>query len=157
MGHFNSLRHLRLAQLLHVVVADGIHDTAGGHQLDPVGAVFDVAADYAVDVFDGVGNVRLTRESKVRGEGVAVAVAAGERDAAAGRDDSGTANQPLSMLSRRANCPYPRSPSQASRMAVKPWSSQVCRLWTPQIAFCAEDMRRLPVEDWSLGLPRMWP
>ena len=31
MGHFNRFGHLRLAQLLHVKVGDGVHHAPGGH------------------------------------------------------------------------------------------------------------------------------
>src|SRR6185312_14925674 len=95
VGYFNGFCHLVLAQLLDAIVTDGIHDTTGGHQFDPVGAVFNVAADYALDVFGGVGNIRLIRESKIRREDIAVAVPAGEGDASARRDDSGSVNQAL--------------------------------------------------------------
>ena len=95
VGNFDGLCHLFLAQFLHAVVADGVHDAAGGHELDPVGAVFDVAADNALDVVGSVGDVGLVGKSEVGGEHVAVAVSAGERDAAAGGDDSGAANQAL--------------------------------------------------------------
>jgi hypothetical protein len=42
-----------------MVPADGVHDSAGCHQLDPAGAKFDVAADDATDIVDGVYLVGL--------------------------------------------------------------------------------------------------
>ena len=40
-----------------MVVGDRIHDAAGGHELDPVGSVFNVAANDVGDVVDGVGDI----------------------------------------------------------------------------------------------------
>ena len=90
MCDLNGGGHLRFAQFLHVEVGDGIHDAAGGHELDPVGAVLDVAADDVGDVVDGVGDVLAAGQLHVRREGRAVAVATGERDAAAGGGDART-------------------------------------------------------------------
>ena len=83
MGDLDGLGHLRFAQFLHVEVGDGVHHAAGGHQLDPVGAVFDVAAHDVGDVVNSVGDILAAGKLHVGGEGRAVAMASGERDATA--------------------------------------------------------------------------
>ena len=68
MGHDDRFGHLRFAQFLHVEVGDGIHDAAGGHQLDPVGAILDVAPHHVIDVVDRVGHVLAARQIADRRE-----------------------------------------------------------------------------------------
>ncbi len=89
VGDFDGLGHLLFAEFLDVEVGDGVHDAAGGHELDPVGAILDVAAHDVVDVVDGVGDVLAAGKLQVGREGSAVAVAAGDGDAAAGGGDAG--------------------------------------------------------------------
>ena len=89
VSDLNGGGHLGFAQLLNVEVGDGVHDAAGGHELDPIGSVLDVAADDVGDVVDGVGDVRSTWAFHICREGRAVTVAAGEGDAAAGSSDAG--------------------------------------------------------------------
>ena len=86
MGHGDGLGHLSFAELLDVEVGDGIHDAAGGHELDPVGAVLDVAANDVVDVIDGVGDVEAAGHCDIGREERAVAMAAGDGNATAGGD-----------------------------------------------------------------------
>jgi hypothetical protein len=69
---------------LHGVVADGVPDAAGGHELDPVRAVLDVAADSDGNLVRGVGDIGRARESLIGSEDIRVAVSAGERDEVAG-------------------------------------------------------------------------
>src|ERR1700682_6440667 len=60
MGNLDGLSHLFLAQFLYSVVANGIHDAAAGHQLDPVRAEFNVAANRDANLVDCVGHVWRT-------------------------------------------------------------------------------------------------
>ncbi len=89
VGDFDGLGHLLFTEFEDVVVGDGVHDAAGGHEFDPVGAVLDVAADDACDVIDGVGDVGFVGDVEVGREGESVAVATGEGDAGAGCGDAG--------------------------------------------------------------------
>src|ERR1700730_2081478 len=79
-GNFDGLGHLLLAQFLHSVVTDGIHNAAAGHELDPVGAEFNVTANGDVDLVDGVGHVWRAWERFIGREQIGIAMTAGERD-----------------------------------------------------------------------------
>ena len=58
MSNLDGLSHLFLAQFLHCVIADRIHHAAAGHQLDPVGAKFNVAAYGYADLIDRISYIR---------------------------------------------------------------------------------------------------
>ena len=88
MSNLDGLGHLFLAQFLHGVVADGIHDAAAGHELDPVGAELNVAAHGDAHLVDGIGDIWRTWERFIGREQVGIAVAAGERDEVAGGNDA---------------------------------------------------------------------
>jgi hypothetical protein len=80
MRHLHGTRHLRLAQFLHVVVADRVHHASGGHQLDPVGSVLDVVPHSIAHSVHGVGNIRTPRQRLVSREHISIAMASGNAD-----------------------------------------------------------------------------
>src|SRR5882724_7551865 len=65
MGDLDCLRHLLLAEFLHAVVTDRIHNSTGGHELDPVGSIFNVAASDAADFVYRVSDVRTMQKPSI--------------------------------------------------------------------------------------------
>ena len=130
VGNVDGGGHLGFAQVLDVVVGDGIHYAAGGHELDPVCSVFNVAADDVGDVVDGVGDVLTAGEPDVWREWRAVTVASGERDAAAcsgdarAEDDSafdGVAESELRVVGRTFACI-----AEGGESVIEPEAEIVC-------------------------------
>ena len=93
--HFHGARHLRLAQLLHVEIAQRVHHASGSHQLDPVGAILQVVPDGFTDLVHRIRQVRAPRQRLVGRQHVGIAMAAGDADEVARRNDPRPANESL--------------------------------------------------------------
>src|SRR5689334_18247613 len=81
MGYLDGSRHLFLAQFQCLPVAAGVHHSTGSHEFNPVGAVLDVVAHRRADLVHGISQVGTTLQSVIRSKRVAVAMAAGYRNA----------------------------------------------------------------------------
>src|SRR6185503_21166344 len=95
MRDLNRLGHLRLAEFLYPEIAQRIHHPAGRHQLDPVGAVLDIAPGRGRNLIHRVGDVRAPWQFLIDGELIGVAMAAGKRQTLTGDDHAWSLNEAL--------------------------------------------------------------
>ena len=62
MGGLHDGAKLLVAQLLHVVVAERVGDAPRGHDLDPIGAVFEIVTHGHARLIGCVGDIRTGRQ-----------------------------------------------------------------------------------------------
>ena len=72
--HLHRFGHLLLAQLFDQVITDRIHHAPGGHQLDPVRTVLDVAPHCDAHAVDRIRDIGVARQLLVGRKNVGVAV-----------------------------------------------------------------------------------
>src|SRR5215470_16559174 len=93
MSDLDRLGHLFFAQLLNAEVTEYVAHASGGHQLDPIGAVFQVAPHRWTYFFHVVGNIWPACKSLVRRQEVDVSVTSRDRYEISGRNYARSANQ----------------------------------------------------------------
>ena len=95
MRHLNRLGHLLFAQLLDPIIADRIHHAAGGHQLDPVGAVLDIAPHRDAHRVNRVRDIRPPWQLLIWRQNVSIAVSPVYRNKVSRRNHARPADQSL--------------------------------------------------------------
>jgi hypothetical protein len=118
--HLYGSPHLLFAQFLHIEITHGIGNATSCHQFYPIGTVLDVVPNGRRDTVYRVRKIGARGQSLIRRQSIGVSRPPVTEMKLPAETIRGPSIRPILMLSRSANCPYPRSCSPASRNVVNP-------------------------------------